>query len=280
MTGRLVVVCINLDWATERWEATRRGVAAVDLPGPLVRLAATDGRHLTEDALARCASLQTRWNVRHRHRVCDRRLLNTPEAIGCYLSHHRAWRWLSDHEEFDAALVLEDDCCLDPALGTKLRGGGDFAPLLAQPTEWDFVALGYIDLFPRGIRPGRQTVAVGRTGVTAHRPDVWHYGAHCYLVSRVGAAALCARAFPAELHVDFWLAILAIMGEVRGHLAPVSLATQCRRDLQPAIPHYAWDSVNWKIVTPDIPVIPMVVGLMLAAIVITGWLTSKANTTP
>jgi hypothetical protein len=95
---------------------------------------------------------------------------------------------------------------------------------------------------------------VGDTGVVAHLPDAWHYGAHCYLVSRAGAMALCTRAFPAEMHVDFWLAILAILGEVRGYLAPVSLATQCRRDLQAAIPHYTWDSVNWKIVTPDVAV--------------------------
>jgi hypothetical protein len=57
---------------------------------------------------------------------------------------------------------------------------------------------------------------------------------------------------PAELHVDFWLAVVATTQEVRGFLAPRSLATQCQASLQNSIPHLQWDVVNVKILLPDI----------------------------
>lgn len=43
-----------------------------------------------------------------------------PGEVGCYLSHIKAWQHLLDSED-DEALVLEDDCLLDPALPQVLE---------------------------------------------------------------------------------------------------------------------------------------------------------------
>lgn len=43
-----------------------------------------------------------------------------PGEVGCYLSHIKAWQYLMASEH-DAALLLEDDCLLDPALPQVLN---------------------------------------------------------------------------------------------------------------------------------------------------------------
>jgi hypothetical protein len=46
---RLVILCINLDRATERWRVVHTMVTASGVPGQLVRLPATDGGSLSGD---------------------------------------------------------------------------------------------------------------------------------------------------------------------------------------------------------------------------------------
>lgn len=256
---RLVALCINLDRATDRWRHVQTRLAPALEPVPLLRLPAVDGRRLPDADLAAHLTVHARWSLAHRPRVCDRTMLNTREAVGCYLSHRDAWIWLAHHAHlYDAAIILEDDCCLEPGLPSALlRPEGALAPLLRRPAEgweWDVLWLGYTDLLPPVARPRRPTVRLAGGRVVVQRPDVWCYGAHCYLVSVHGARRLVALALPAELHLDFWIQIAAVLGEVRGYLVTRSWASQCRRTLEPGIPHFAWGQVNWKLATPDLTV--------------------------
>ena len=271
---RLVALCINLDRATARWRRVVDAVAPALAPIPVHRLPAVDGRALSDAELAAVCGAHARWSVRHRPAVCDRTVLNTREAVGCYLSHRRAWAWLAAHgHAYDAAVVLEDDACPEPGLAAALvDAGGALAPLVRPPPagaagEWDVVWLGYADVLPAAWRPPRRPVRLAG-GVDLRRPDAWCYGAHCYLLSPAGARRLLARALPAELHVDFWLQVLALLGDVRGFFAPRSWAGQCRRTLEPGIPHFAWAQVNWKVLTPDVTVRAARRALAVAAVLV------------
>lgn len=258
---RLVVLCINLDRAGRRWAALQQSVLRSGLPGNLVRIQAVDGRDpadLTQEMLTTHVTTHVRWNLMHRTQVCDRTLLNTRESVACYLSHRRAWQWLRDHAyAYDVALILEDDCCVDTPLADALRGL--LSPLLMRPpyaVDWDVLFLGYHDLLPAAMRPSRQRVTLPSwTGsIPVWLPDRYVYGAHCYAVSQPGAVRLLERSLPAELHVDFWMVVLAQMGQLRAWLAPESLASQCRREVEASIPHMQWDVMNFKLLLPDVTI--------------------------
>ena len=84
------------------------------------------------------------------------------------------------------------------------------------------------------------------------------------------AQRLVDLSLPAELHVDFWMGIVAIAGHARGFLAPQSLATQRCSPFQSSIPHFQWSTVNVKIVLPEFTVrtLFLVMSLVAALLVV------------
>ena len=86
------------------------------------------------------------------------------------------------------------------------------------------------------------------------RPDHWCFGAHAYLVSRRGAERLLARSLPAELHIDYFLSLMAMAPNgLAGYMVPQSLVAQCVADAG-TIPHYDWDQVNVRMLWSDLPI--------------------------
>ena len=57
------------------------------------------------------------------------------------MSHQKCWRWIVEQSQADAALILEDDCCLTGPQQKKLY---HFVSVLGDMSEaYDFVAVGY-----------------------------------------------------------------------------------------------------------------------------------------
>lgn len=110
-----------------------------------------------------------------------------PSELGCYLSHYRLCERIV-REEIEAALVLEDDVRLDPALPAIVDA------LLAGPAQdWRVVRLntlrGRVANPPSAWWRGRQVAALP-DGYGLYRLGTHVLGAGGYLIKRAGAARM------------------------------------------------------------------------------------------
>lgn len=101
------VYVINMDRSRDRWAANWEGREVTRVP-------AVDGRALDVRSMRDTVAPATRARVcfgRSRESKYD---INRPEAVGCYLSHRKAWqRALDDGRSL--ALVFEDDVRISDA---------------------------------------------------------------------------------------------------------------------------------------------------------------------
>ena len=280
----MFVVCINLDRATERWERIRREVGNIGVdPAVVVRIPAVDGHKLSEAELRDALSPLSQWEFRRDATMaCDelriydrilhgfridggphhrRILIHNPGAVGCTLSHRRAWQRLLDTPNVDAMVVLEDDACLDERLGPLLRRDpdGPLEPLFVAADRrrpgvprWDLMILGYENHVLRGRK--RRPVLWTNAGLAVCAPDATHVGSHAYAVTREGARRLLRWSLPIEIHVDYLLSELSMMNLVRGLLVQPSLSRQCNATLERGILHPGILHVNYKRYLPVVTV--------------------------
>ena len=179
---------------------------------------ATDGRALdllSDPRLSPRARARTR-DVAGRRAHSD---LQTLGMAGLYVSHVDAWRTFLDSGE-PLGLVLEDDAGGPVGVGRRIE-----AALVGMPPlgAWDVWLVGALAL--RGTAPPPPVFPPGWVAVT----DWW--GTQAYVVTRRGAAALLAHAYPAEAQIDAYMAHMAALGEV--------LALS-REPLDVDIPQFAW----------------------------------------
>lgn len=115
---------INLDRATERLARVSRQLDGIGLPW--TRLRAVEGRALPPQEVAAALDADTfrRWHG----------MEPALGEVGCYLSHVAAMRALLDSPHA-AALILEDDVLLTPALRPALEG------LMRHRGRWDMAKL-------------------------------------------------------------------------------------------------------------------------------------------
>lgn len=255
---------INLDGATQRWEHLRREADRSGVALRLHRLAATRGAALTAGELAALVSPPVQRNLARRLRVCDPLVLNTAGAVGASCSHLRCWEHVAAHADPDHwALVLEDDVCLRPG-----AFAGAVRALAAHPRgDWDAIQLGW-HWFPSTVTPlrRRRPVVLGAGGPALTTWERDSFGAHAYALTRTGARRLLALARPLELHVDHFLAVVAVLGDVRGYAWPESVASQCRADLPSDLRHWDPWRINPKVALPDAPLWAVVLGGVLVAL--------------
>lgn len=144
--------------------------------------------------------------------------MDTHSSVGIMLSHIRCWRWLLDHPEFPAVLVLEDDACFDKtvfpsALDTVI------APLLAATDEWDVMVLGYY-------MDGNRVEQLSINGVPVFSTDHF-FGGHAYFITQQAASVLLEHAFPIEEQSDGLILTLGQLGLLRLYLLHRSIISQC-----------------------------------------------------
>lgn len=179
MAAQLPVYLINLPRDAER---LRRMAAQLDALGlGYERIDAVLGRALGPDELA--ALYDPERNRRFFHDPL------VPGEIGCYASHLRVWQRVIDSDA-QAALVLEDDVILRPALVPVLRA------VAALPPRWDMVKL-----------IGRDAESPQRSWPLADGVELIAYRrvpslTSAYIVSRRGAGKLLAHRRPFFRPVD------------------------------------------------------------------------------
>ncbi len=182
----------------------RRSSSAYEEFPRLQEFPATDGRTLD---VVRDQRISARSRVRSRD-AADRRSHSDLQSLGMsglYISHVEVWRaFLASGEPL--GLVLEDDAVVERGMAARLDAALAGAP---PPEEWDVWLVGALALraaapFP----PGSPFGAGGWLQVT----DWW--GTQAYLLTRRGAAALLAHAYPADAQIDAYMAQMAALGEV------------------------------------------------------------------
>jgi GR25 family glycosyltransferase involved in LPS biosynthesis len=118
-------------------------------------------------------------------------------SVAIYHTHVAAWRHLLDKTDAPALIIMEDDLRVDPDSYAKLKRLFDHPRI--QEGDWDIVNPGALV---------KQRVDIDDD---VSRYD-YSYLFHCYIVSRRGAQRLLERAYPIEVHVDHYAALLAQMG--------------------------------------------------------------------
>lgn len=196
---QIPVVCLNLDRRPDRWERVQSFPGFADFP-QIQRWSGVDGKTI-DIANDNRISVLCKHNILKKTRR-GHEFLNTPGAIGCYLSHASVYEWLAKQNDASVVLILEDDVALPAGCYQRLKEYVASHPTLQDSTKWDVWQLG------PWISEGAEDPAAG--------PDssrVFSYVlAHAYFVSKRGAAALLKHLYPIELHVDGYMSYLSKIG--------------------------------------------------------------------
>ena len=276
--GPLPALVINLADQREQFNLFRRrfGDHIPEVMIPEV-MNAVDGRQSRLDLRDVPLTTNARYSLLQRERICQRRMLNSPEAVATFLSHRACWRRVVD-ARWPAALIFEDDACPQPAWRGWVEGAG--MRLAERAGDWDCVLVGYETVFWHNHRRLLHDVPVA--GTTLWLPtygiDDALYGAHAYLVSQRGAERLLRLSECMEIHIDHFLLLTSVLNLIEGYVAtPNSLVRQCQADgtarhhfqLGRTIPHYNIFQKNLKSVLPDVTVGHTV--CVVVAVIIAGW---------
>lgn len=174
-------------------ELTSKGVRR----GSIARYPAIDGRNL--------GKVELRENV-----TLLSRLFCTRGTIGCYLSHRNVWMKICQ-EQHPYQVVCEDDILVSDNFMDRIKTiMSELQNNDETRDDWDVLLLGAFG----AVHPDRKhgvfhllAFAGGRTRKARrvsqhvhvpHRP----FGAHCYILSKRGAAKLARSAYIANGHLD------------------------------------------------------------------------------
>ena len=202
---QIPVVCLNLDRRVDSWERVQNSPGFADFPR-IERWSGTDGKTLdiTNDPRI---SLIVKYNVANKTRRAHE-YINTPGAVGCYLSHASVYEWMAKQNNADVVLIFEDDIDLPAGCYAALKEYIAKTPLLQDSSKWDMWQLG-------------ANIAESSTAEDGVTRDVTAFVlAHAYFVSKRGADRLMSHLYPLELHVDGYMSYMAKLGLMKIYASP------------------------------------------------------------
>ena len=181
--------CINLAEHKEKWDAASTALAEHGFT-KVERLDAVKGREI-KDLADVPVSLYSRYLLKNPKKRCAHEQLNSLGAIGCTLSHVQCWKMILDRG-LPGAFVFEDD----------IKFVDDFNNAFSRyeklPSEIELFSFGYWR-----IRGESEKVGI-------YRKASLFIGTNGYYVTKEGARKLLENAFPIEIHVDAYIALMGI----------------------------------------------------------------------
>lgn len=117
------IFVINMKSCVERWDSTSSKLNALGIQP--IRFDATVGHALSIE------EIEQHYNANANRRYHHRNL--TLGEIGCYISHQRLWKKISE-EKIPYCLILEDDLCITDKLPSLLQH-------IEQLKGWDMIKL-------------------------------------------------------------------------------------------------------------------------------------------
>ena len=199
------IVVISLDRRPDRWAAFLERGRAAGLENKVQRLSAVDAKEFDRPAHEHPSiTLLTAHNimkgVRRSHHEIDK-----AGAIGCSLSHFKAWKHLADSSA-PAIIVFEDDAEIPPDFKDRMKAV--LTDLDGLDSQWDLITF-YNTEYAGGTMGCKPDPAVSPFSSCQSL-----MGAHAYMLSRRGAQRLLSRAYPIEMHVDAYMAYMARMNHI------------------------------------------------------------------
>ena len=143
-------------------------------------------------------------------------------AVGCYLSHIKAWQKLIESEE-KLVHVMEDDASPECDIDKMNQFANEVEKI---DPEWDVVYFGY---FPTPFHSDTR-LASGVMGVKS-----MVYATHSYLISKKGAKKLLEHALPMVNAIDAYMSLSFMHRDIRAYRYKSSLVRQNR----PPIPFFS-----------------------------------------
>lgn len=188
-------VVINLDRNADRLAVfmARARTAGISIR----RLAAVDGSTARLDdvdskALVAMSSVQHNGFRTEAHQL-------TRGAVGCYLSHIRAWKSLVTSGK-PLGYVFEDDAALSPGLGARVRD--TVARLATLGIAWDMMLLGHFNTRGVPLAPG---LLQARSFMLTH----------AYVMTSACARRLIRGMLPIRQQIDYALSEKCATGSLR-----------------------------------------------------------------
>jgi GR25 family glycosyltransferase involved in LPS biosynthesis len=193
------IYCINLDKRPDRYKFFMNQPGARELK--IERFPAVDGSKL-DIVNNPNISNATKYNILNKTRRSHGEI-DTIGAIGCSMSHYTVWKKFLESKE-PYCLVLEDDAQVKVGLAkyilaassSKMEGG------------FDVWCLAY------KLHDNKKTVAVPAAD-SAWKSPVSFWGTSAYIVSRRGAERLIEGFFPIECHLDRYMSLKRMLGQIR-----------------------------------------------------------------
>jgi GR25 family glycosyltransferase involved in LPS biosynthesis len=161
------VYVINLDRRTDRWQHVQRELKKSRLPEryKVEKVSGVDGSGLNFEELRRSGVL-TDLGFQRLQLPPNEKLFGmdlTPGAVGCALSHRKAWELVLARKQ-RCALILEDDVEFHPKFARTMNDRWK-----EVPGDWGIVHLGGLDLLASG-KPPRPYLGEGiRYAYQGHR---------------------------------------------------------------------------------------------------------------
>lgn len=167
-------------------------------------LKAVDGRKLPDEALRNIMSLRAYNEMKYGRLVHE--AISAPGAIGCALSHIKAWEIAQNSDR--PLAVFEDD--FDTGLSRdKCQEVIQGALEDAQKHDFDILRLGHsVNDECRLNIPDREVTS--RIKIIPRLQ-----GGIAYIITPRGASRLLSRALPIEMHVDYYMSFMNTAGLVR-----------------------------------------------------------------
>lgn len=201
----LKIYCINLKERTDRWERfiNQPGVKRLNEKYEFERIEGVNGKLLdikNDDRV----SLRTKRNILYQKRR-DHEDLDTAGGVGCYLSHHSAWKKLLDSNK-EKVLIFEDDAEVPMDFIERLEVAMDDLEQedVKRPDIWLLSKP-----FGATMQKALDLNEIQYTNNWTHDVTGPLTG---YIIYRNGAKVLCENAFPIDGHVDHFMHRCSQMG--------------------------------------------------------------------
>ncbi len=183
-----VSFCINLKQHPQKWnsmytELTNHGFKQIE------RVEAVDGKLLTKQDLNQVSLLSK--HILNTNSRCLHEQLSSVGSIGCYLSHVNCWKEIVKRN-LPNAFIFEDDAVFIQDTFKTFNNC-----MINLPKD--------IDVFSFGYSINRDSL-VWTNGLYA-KHDLF-FGTQGYYITNEGAQKLLKYAFPIELQVDSYIALL------------------------------------------------------------------------
>jgi glycosyl transferase family 25 len=185
---------INLDAHADRFERVQTMIKTYGFANPVKRLVAIDGRKLSDDEKSRVVTLRARGEIEFGRELHQG--LPSWGAIGCTLSHKKAWEECI--EKNTPMLILEDDAIFMGSVATWIER---FLECLKCMQEWDICML-------QGVRG--KSLNENMNQIDAPWPSGKAFmGTHAYIVTPKAAQLLQKYVLPINEQTDFYIQSIA-----------------------------------------------------------------------